>query len=55
MTKSRDYQLDTRGELEAMASHKRDVLLLFDVDDAIHNIYKVMIKMKTDVGVALCQ
>ncbi len=29
--KSRRYQLDKRGELEAMAVDKRDVLLLFDV------------------------
>ncbi len=36
MTKSRGYQLDRRDELEAMAADKRDVLLLFDVDDVIH-------------------
>ncbi len=30
--KSRGYQLDRRGELEAMAADKRDVVLLFDVD-----------------------
>ncbi len=31
MIKSQGYQLDRRGELEAMAADKRDVLLLIEM------------------------